>query len=75
MSDNVFIKLYEITPDWLKAIISFIDDHVVLIILLATVSIIVGVALYDVLQTKHTIKRNFPVIGFARYFLEFIGPE
>jgi glutamate synthase domain-containing protein 2 len=30
---------------------------------------------YDVLQTKHTLKRNYPVIGNFRYMLESIRPE
>ncbi len=29
----------------------------------------------DMLQTKHAIKRNFPLIGHARYLLEMIRPE
>lgn len=36
---------------------------------------IVLVGLYDVFQTKHTILRNFPVIGHFRYWLESLGPE
>jgi glutamate synthase domain-containing protein 2 len=35
----------------------------------------VSVGLYDIFQTKHTILRNFPVIGHMRYLLEMIGPE
>ena len=31
--------------------------------------------LYDLLQKKHAILRNFPVIGHLRYLLEAIGPE
>ncbi len=31
--------------------------------------------LYDVLQTKHAILRNFPIIGHLRYLLESVGPE
>ncbi len=31
--------------------------------------------LYDVLQTKQTIRRNFPVIGHGRYLMEMIRPE
>jgi glutamate synthase domain-containing protein 2 len=31
--------------------------------------------LSDMLQTKHSIKRNFPVIGHGRYILESIRPE
>ncbi|RDK87163.1 FMN-binding glutamate synthase family protein [Marinirhabdus gelatinilytica] len=33
------------------------------------------VALYDVLQKKHTILHNFPIVGHIRYMLESIGPE
>ncbi|MBA3458510.1 MAG: FMN-binding glutamate synthase family protein [Deltaproteobacteria bacterium] len=33
------------------------------------------VAVYDLLQKKHAILRNFPVIGHVRYMLEAIGPE
>ena len=32
-------------------------------------------AVYDVLQKKHAILRNFPVIGHFRYLLEAVGPE
>ena len=32
-------------------------------------------ACYDVLQRKHAILRNFPVLGHMRYLLESIGPE
>jgi len=33
------------------------------------------VAIYDLGQTRHTIRRNFPVIGHFRYLLESIRPE
>ncbi|MFI8597379.1 FMN-binding glutamate synthase family protein [Rothia koreensis] len=36
---------------------------------------LLGVAAHDVVQKKHTILRNFPVLGHARYFMEFIRPE
>lgn len=36
---------------------------------------IVLLGIYDLLQTKHAIKRNFPVIGNFRYMLEAIRPE
>lgn len=35
--------------------------------------IIIGYA--DIIQKKHTIKKNFPVIGHFRYMLEAIRPE
>lgn len=34
-----------------------------------------GVAAYDLLQRRHALLRNFPVIGHGRYLLESIGPE
>ncbi len=33
------------------------------------------VAVYDLIQTRHAILRNFPIIGHFRYLLESIGPE
>ncbi len=36
---------------------------------------IVACGIYDTLQTRHAILRNFPVIGHFRYLLEGIGPE
>ncbi|AVR43998.1 FMN-binding glutamate synthase family protein [Christiangramia fulva] len=34
-----------------------------------------GIGIYDLVQKKHTILRNFPVIGHMRYLLEMLGPE
>ena len=36
---------------------------------------LVLLGLYDLFQRKHTVLRNFPVIGHFRYMLEFIRPE
>lgn len=33
------------------------------------------IAIYDLLQKKHAILRNFPVLGHFRYLFELIGPE
>ncbi len=38
-------------------------------------ALLVLITLYDVIQTKHAILRNFPVIGHFRYLLEMVGPE
>ncbi len=37
--------------------------------------VIFGVGVFDVLQTKRSVLRNYPVIGHLRYMLEFIRPE
>lgn len=36
---------------------------------------IVGVGLHDMFQSQHSIRRNFPVLGRARWILEMIRPE
>ena len=45
---------------------------------LVFIGVVVGcaaVALHDMLQTKRTVLRNFPVLGHMRYWMEQIGPE
>ncbi|TGN14256.1 FMN-binding glutamate synthase family protein [Leptospira ilyithenensis] len=39
------------------------------------ISFFIVVFVRDVTQKKHTIQRNFPIVGHLRYFLEKIGPE
>jgi glutamate synthase domain-containing protein 2 len=41
----------------------------------APVAAVAGLAAHDLLQRKHALLRNFPVIGHGRYLLEAIGPE
>ncbi|GJM21399.1 MAG: FMN-binding glutamate synthase family protein [Planctomycetota bacterium] len=38
-------------------------------------ALLLAVVLYDLLQRKHAILRNFPVVGHLRYLLEAFGPE
>ena len=33
------------------------------------------VGIYDCLQTKHAVLRNYPILGHMRFLLEFIRPE
>lgn len=42
---------------------------------LAFLSPIVAVGLHDMVQTRHSIRRNFPILGRARWMLESIRPE
>lgn len=41
----------------------------------AFVGPLVALGLHDVLQRKHTVLRNFPIIGHGRYLMEAIRPE
>ncbi|ORB31045.1 FMN-binding glutamate synthase family protein [Mycolicibacterium parafortuitum] len=42
---------------------------------LAPAAAVAGIALQDLLQKEHALRRNFPVLARARYLLEAIGPE
>src|SRR5690242_21708177 len=44
-------------------------------ILGGTAAAAAATTVHDLVQTKHAIVRNFPVIGHARFFLESVGPE
>ena len=37
--------------------------------------LLLAVAIRDILQKRHTVSHNFPIIGHLRYALEHIGPE
>ncbi|HEY8049694.1 MAG TPA: FMN-binding glutamate synthase family protein, partial [Ramlibacter sp.] len=37
--------------------------------------VLVLLGLRDILQTRHAILRNYPVIGHIRFFLEYVRPE
>lgn len=45
------------------------------VVLSAAGAALAGVAVHDLTQRKHSLKRNFPLIAHARYGLERIGPE
>ncbi len=36
---------------------------------------VVGIVLYDSLQNRHALRRNYPLVGRTRYLLESIRPE
>jgi glutamate synthase domain-containing protein 2 len=38
-------------------------------------AVLVGLGVYDVLQDKRSVLRNYPIIGHIRYMLEFVRPE
>ena len=41
----------------------------------APAAALAGLATYDLMQKKHALLRNFPVLGHGRYLLESVGPE
>lgn len=38
-------------------------------------AVLAAVATHDLVQRRHAILRNFPVLGHARFLLESVGPE
>jgi len=36
---------------------------------------LITIGVYDMVQTKHTLLRNFPVVGWGRYFMEILRPK
>ncbi len=42
---------------------------------LGFLTVLLGIGIYDVVQTRHAILRNFPIVGHFRYILESISPE
>ena len=53
-------------------ILALLHDSILFLFILIPLSLI---WVYDLLQKKHTILRNFPVLGHIRYILEFFRPE
>ena len=46
-----------------------------IVVFVVILGLLVVIAVYDLVQRKHAILRNFPIIGHFRYILEAVGPE
>lgn len=57
----------------LTGMLIYVNWKFSLLLLIFVPLILMG--LYDMYQSKQTIKRNFPLLGRMRYLLESIGPE
>lgn len=57
----------------ITALLCYINWKFALLLLILLPLIAMG--LYDMFQSKKTIRRNFPLLGRMRYVLESIGPE
>lgn len=43
--------------------------------LAALFTVLTAIGLYDLIQTRHSVTRNYPVIGHIRYLVESVRPE
>lgn len=57
----------------LTAILMYVNIKFAFLLLIFIPLVVMG--LYDMYQSKKTIRRNFPLLGRMRYLLESIGPE
>lgn len=57
----------------ITGVLIYVDWKFSLLLLILIPLILLG--LYDMYQSKHTIRRNFPLLGRMRYLLEEMGPE
>ena len=57
----------------LAAVLHAMGKHDGLALIVFGALILLGI--YDLLQTRHAILRNYPVLGHMRFLLEFIRPE
>lgn len=65
----ILISLFAVTADlislhWYSAIV-----------LLMLLLFITGVYLYNIFQPKHSLLRNYPLVGYLRYLFESVRPE
>ncbi|MFO1133071.1 MAG: FMN-binding glutamate synthase family protein [Hyphomicrobiales bacterium] len=61
----LLLGLIAALPDW----------HGVLLAVLAVPGLLTLTGLYDLVQTRHAVLRNYPIIGHLRFLLEDIRPE
>ncbi|MEZ4852757.1 FMN-binding glutamate synthase family protein [Flavobacterium sp.] len=65
--------VFAITSIAFIAILSYVNSRFLLLLFIFIPLILMG--LYDMYQSKHTIRKNFPLLGRMRYLLEELGPE
>ena len=46
-----------------------------IIVGLVVLALLVVTVIHDLVQTRHAVLRNFPIVGHFRYLLEAVGPE
>ncbi|WP_394833011.1 FMN-binding glutamate synthase family protein [Pendulispora rubella] len=69
-------NLFFLVSSWAFALTLALSWYVQwFIVMLVPVGAAFLLGIYDLLQSKHSIRRNFPVIGHFRYLFESIRPE
>ncbi|HKJ33963.1 MAG TPA: FMN-binding glutamate synthase family protein [Balneolales bacterium] len=67
------IIIYGLIVTLIIVVIAFFWSPILWLFVLLGPAILLG--LFDMIQRKHTILRNFPLLGHFRFWLESLGPE
>lgn len=73
MKARQYFILISIILSALLVLLVVVYPHSWWVVLIVGPLILIGI--WDMIQKKHSIRRNFPVIGHGRYLLESIRPE
>ncbi|MDK2772237.1 MAG: FMN-binding glutamate synthase family protein, partial [Flavobacterium sp.] len=65
--------VFAITSLSIIGILGYVNSKFLLLLLIFVPLILMG--FFDMYQSKHTIRNNFPLLGRMRYLLEELGPE
>jgi len=68
-----YFQIFAVSSPIVVLVLSFLWSPAIWLLLVVIPIIALGV--YDMLQTKHTIRRLYPFLGRFRYMLESIRPE
>ncbi len=69
-------QLFFVLSFWAFALVLAISYYAAwFAVILVPVGAVFLLGIYDLLQTKHAVRRNFPIIGHFRYIFESIRPE
>lgn len=53
----------------------FLGTHSGLWLITIITAILTGLGIEDLLQTRHAVRRNYPILGRIRYLFEYVRPE
>lgn len=67
--------IWSLSVLFLAAILYFVATEQINIVFVALPVFILAIAVMDTFQKKHTIKKNYPVVGRLRYLFESVRPE
>ena len=52
-----------------------IPYHVIFVVLLVPCLVLCGIGIWDLIQSRHSLRRNYPILAHIRFGLEKIRPE